>query len=604
MRALIPNAIIVAISILLFSSCYEPSVTNYNDLKEPAEPTTFMIDYFNSIDTIFAEPNFPIVFRYDAGQYQLRWAACVIDSNEKDMIECKIENSKFTLSSLNLNPNSTHTIDVYIFTNSHTGSLADKLGQEGFMGHRRWILRYLPSGGMLPDIIKSELVGGVQTFLINPASYCYAPFYIEKSFDQTKWTYVEICNGMVAQDLKYAGEECYYRVSCLHNGKIESDIYKMSNRLPNIKVECSTSGIRFSWDKSPYKNVECYEIVHDGQTLAVQNIDQNYYSIPYTKTIRSEYSVYFLSKYNQKYSSRESNSVYCKPAIYYGEELLPERLRNSYVFNTINFEGSNGKFIYFTEYSTASRTKKLLIYDSEANAITDSITIPYAKVTLSANGEWVANYDDPGHEFVTINIPSKKISDVMWFNYYSSKNATYSVAISNNGIITYSDNLQIRIYNAKSGGFISTEKGVPGCYLSISPDGNIVLVGSSRRLVIFERNGDVYSQTFDKYFSDVTDISFIAGSNKEYMIQSNEGFSIGTVGDTTFKQTLTKYSTKDAQLDPFGRIVSINSDNAVSFYSLDSESLLSTFTNPRNKGTYFIFNNYVYCGMNARTKIL
>jgi hypothetical protein len=126
---------------LLTNSCFNPSSTNYVEVSSETTEPNIVIDFNVIGDTIKINHDCAVKFTYSIGDNKLNWVKVFIDTTEYTTSDIGNHTFSFNISRSTLKPG-IHNIDIIIFTNSNTGSLADHLKVEGYLAESKWILLF------------------------------------------------------------------------------------------------------------------------------------------------------------------------------------------------------------------------------------------------------------------------------------------------------------------------------------------------------------------------------------------------------------------------------------------------------------------------------
>ena len=132
--------LILTISVLFTSCEYEPNGSNFVQLTPPADSLAIGISLndINPLDTIYIYQDTRILIKINA-EKELQQATILIDGQE-------LWDNPFDFT---LRPNElgegVHTLTVKAVFASGSGSLADMMGLEGYMGELSWNIRVIPN---------------------------------------------------------------------------------------------------------------------------------------------------------------------------------------------------------------------------------------------------------------------------------------------------------------------------------------------------------------------------------------------------------------------------------------------------------------------------
>lgn len=131
--------IICLFLILILNSCmYELSDYYDNPVNlNPTPPTISVTELDLAIDTVYVYGYHSAAFNFQSDNQEIQGVKLLIDDVVVDSVASSNGTFKFSGYSTT---NGIHKLTLQVFTNSGTGSIADKLGGEGFVNSRDWVL--------------------------------------------------------------------------------------------------------------------------------------------------------------------------------------------------------------------------------------------------------------------------------------------------------------------------------------------------------------------------------------------------------------------------------------------------------------------------------
>ena len=247
----------ILIAILLFTSCeYDPSGNNFIELTPPDDFIAIEISLndIDPADTIYVFQDARVSVRINA-EKKLKQAVALIDGKEY-----YLSNSSDFILRRNELKEGVHKLTVNAVFTSDTGSLAEMMGMEGYMGEMSWNIRIMPD--IMPDAEKNFTVdyrlneeGFLEFYWENaiPENYiknyvvCYPDnFHTQMISNPTQKTFVDY--GYVC------GWTSYEITTNLQTGHSYSKRVTLNKPAPKIYFEnVSLKELRIYWDK-PFAN--------------------------------------------------------------------------------------------------------------------------------------------------------------------------------------------------------------------------------------------------------------------------------------------------------------------------------------------------------------
>lgn len=473
MRNFVFRIVLAIVAILSFNSCYEPNGANNVDIEKPKPPESISIDYYTSGDTIFWIAGSALRFTFSAGGAELRWARLVFDSSETNYSNCELQkNGFYTYDPGRLQPG-VHKVDVYIFTKTYTGSLADIMNAEGFVGKRRWTLIYLNS---VPDILSVTAENGIGIVSWDSKAQLLPYCYLQKSLSMD-WITID-SNFNIGQtntkDRYYVGESCMYRLlaSDRHGNSLQSETFYAFTSIPKLNWapgENSTAS-KLSWERTPYDSgFQCYRIkCGSAEPIYIYDINQTSVEVPLEADFISQYASLTVVPKNQPKDFTLCQERFTQNVYLLGGELLPPRL--NYLYDTRYLGSAKGLVYYLTRSYSGPIDYLTLIYDPATNTIADSISLPFESIAISFNGKYLLNYSNSLSQFCLFDAETKKVGVVYNYSDLSNmKGGASSANVSDNGTIVIGNTLSMNVFDGIRGLPISSAEGAEISY--ISPNG-------------------------------------------------------------------------------------------------------------------------------------
>lgn len=123
----------------LFTSCIYNSNEIYENIviKNPSSPEIGVVNLDLNSDTIFFYGSQKIQFNFTSSNQKIQGVRLLVDTTVIQTISSNSGTFSFDIYSIS---NGLHTITMQVFTESGTGSIADKLNSESFLFSKNWAL--------------------------------------------------------------------------------------------------------------------------------------------------------------------------------------------------------------------------------------------------------------------------------------------------------------------------------------------------------------------------------------------------------------------------------------------------------------------------------
>lgn len=264
------NKLIFTIStILLFAACeYEPSGTNFLDLTPPEDyiPVDISLNEIDPSDTIYLYRNALISIKISSPKELLR-AEVLLDGE-------KYKNMSANTFDFMCYPDEIdegeHKLTVVAGFTSGTGSLAEIMGMEGYMGEMSWNIRVIHN---LKDRFKVKHrineEGFLELYWNNAIPDSYIEGYtINSIYTQKADITINDARQKSFVDYGYVCGNVSYEVKTyLKDGNVFSRMHSVNSPTPTIHFEdLGLDSLRVYWDK-PLANGRFY-FIEDNDTIA------------------------------------------------------------------------------------------------------------------------------------------------------------------------------------------------------------------------------------------------------------------------------------------------------------------------------------------------
>ncbi len=251
------------LAILLLPGCeYDPEGKYEVEVKEITEVPELLINLNFATDTLYVPTNYMVKVEYQSGDPFVRYASFFL--NNKQLAVSEVSGYFYiTFNSSVYQTHTPYTLNFSFFRSSGSGSLADKLQQEGFLYSRKYILYFVNENEMAPRILRAVNENG-------KLKVCWEK-YMGFGFLRYFIRPIESENIAVIEDQNVT--------SCIYNSYIgfgttlelltetednifHSGYYTVAPELPVLKAQLTDdSAIKFTWGKSRYpQNITGYKV--------------------------------------------------------------------------------------------------------------------------------------------------------------------------------------------------------------------------------------------------------------------------------------------------------------------------------------------------------
>jgi len=267
---------LVIILSILQSCTFEPKGEEYVTIDPAGKTPDIQINLNLAADTLYIPTNTETTFAYGLNNEKVNWAQFNVNGAQSDVIKIQ-PNMVSLVRSFKENAGVTYSLEMKIFAKSQTGSIADRIGAEGFMISRKWTIIIVNISQLASRITKADFVDG--TIKIEWEKYIGAEFInykiykLLRYFQQYKFLVATInSRGQTSYiDSTYCGEESQYYV--VTNDNYQGSVYTVQGPIPILTAENNANGdILLKWSKPPYyKNLKGYRISCPDKSLQVQS---------------------------------------------------------------------------------------------------------------------------------------------------------------------------------------------------------------------------------------------------------------------------------------------------------------------------------------------
>jgi len=252
--------------LLILQSCaFEPKGEAFVTVDPTGQMPNIQINLNLSVDTLYIPKNKSIIFAYGLNGAEVNWAKFIINGKETDLTTFSSNNVELT-QTFNDATGKIVPLEMQIFTKSKTGSIADKIGAEGYLISKKWTIKVMEYYQLASNISKVEFVDG--TLKLEWTKYKGFGFtnykvYKEIYYGSKRLTLVATINSIdqtSVVDNTYHGEPSHYYI--LTNDMFQGSSTSASGPIPDISsLTTMTGDFLIKWTKPPfYKNLKGYRI--------------------------------------------------------------------------------------------------------------------------------------------------------------------------------------------------------------------------------------------------------------------------------------------------------------------------------------------------------
>lgn len=520
---------------LCFHSCeYEPTKVYQRSVDQnvlPPEIQTIELNLDN--DSIYLYTDKVVNFVFNTSNQKIKAVRFLLDGNEQKIVYSN--NGVFTLDYGDITEG-VHTLLIEIYTEAGTGSIADKIGVEGYLFSKGWAL--IVNKSYYKEINATDQNGFLK---ITWAKYLGSDFKEYIVYRTRGWgSEIEIKRLKTAGfiDSTYVGEggEYIIKVNTLNETLIWWSRLDLQQDLPEVKFTATENNqYSFHWNRSRFYNaVDTFEIY--------QNIG-NYGKYTRVKSTQNPDDTIFFTTalfgddvtVNLKLVPKNKIILYTPPYYYLYESSLNVNMGfsflDSYKSITDIHQVNNDEFIYVQYYDS------LIKYSISKKRITEKIGF---HATGCSTGEFYSLKTSPSGKYLTTYVGCN--DDVLWTNSnnlsnYSLRNLKYltgqqyvpSIPISDIGTgIIHGTGEGFYLYDFNSSVTLAHYKKdfYGGRGLTISPSGEyLFIIDDSLRLFQF-KDGDFKNIWSQSQFINIKFYEFNALDPSQLVYWDGNKFSV------------------------------------------------------------------------------
>lgn len=258
---------LILVLLILQSCSYEPKGEEFIKLDPTGKAPNVEVNLNFTTDTIYLQRNEQITFSYTVNGDKVNWAKFIINGKEINIESDRTGTIQlpWLISDADF-AKGTFPMEMNIYTHSQTGSIADKIGAEGFLLSKTWTVVVKDSYNLGSKITNFEFVDGSQKITWEKyKGINFQNYQVYKGINNTSGSFY-LLTSIISQDQTsfidntYHGEDCYYWI--VTNGKYVGKNTVTKGPIPLVTATNTISGdILLKWTKPPfYKNLKGYRI--------------------------------------------------------------------------------------------------------------------------------------------------------------------------------------------------------------------------------------------------------------------------------------------------------------------------------------------------------
>jgi hypothetical protein len=464
----------------MFSCEYEPNGENFVKIDPITIVPTLNVDLNVNSDTVFVPINYSPYLTYKSEDTLLKVANAYLDDKLYSTNNSKDGEFNFSLSGIE---NSIHYLRVEFFKRSGTGSIADKLGAEGFVYSKSWVIIFKFENEVSSKIYKFKPTEG--TLNIEWTKYQgigfkeYRIYHGDGSGNILDTiAFINDINTVSYIDSSFVGYKLEYIVEIKTDKRILGRISSFfEDQLPKAWVNTNSEGkFLIRWDQNKYlKNIKQYDIYETfhyqwnvvNKIASTNNASDLQYIFDNSKWgVISKFYINPIPKKNN-HPIKEFNVELKSKSSFTNESVLGDSI-SQYMDNII--AAPLGDYCYYQIPNYVCK------YNSKS-ATTEKYPIiaDWSRLIASLDGKLLVVFTSGNFKLYntasmnTINTVSQKDISGYDVNLY---NPNFKFSLSNSGIVVFY-NQGIFIYdlinNKLLGSFIIDDFSNIGYFLKISP---------------------------------------------------------------------------------------------------------------------------------------
>ena len=299
---------LILFSIVFYSCVFSPTKENFIEVNKdvPAPEITDQVLDLES-DTLFVWKYTRFNFNLTAGNVAIH--SVVVNFNNTNA-EFGSGQGSFEVNP-SVIPSGTYKVEIKVYTGSGTGSLADKVGAEGYEFKREWTL--IVEKPQIPDIkITPGIENGYLKFSWNKVDKPYFKSYKITGYDNGVFnTYSrEYKNKNITSfvDSTYVGGSITFNLSINYYNENNNDAWvqgQITYNFPvSIKFREDKDSLHISWNKNPFHCTKSI-ITNNGSNLFTVNSDSIFTVAATGLGGLVQYDLIFMPVNKSKWSNNE-----------------------------------------------------------------------------------------------------------------------------------------------------------------------------------------------------------------------------------------------------------------------------------------------------------
>jgi hypothetical protein len=472
------NLAAILLCVLIACSCeFEPTEKFNAQIPVPDEAPPIDTDLDFDSDTIHLYWSTSVKFHVDAGSHVISHVLYNIDNEWHSAL---FENGSYVLD-LDLDEPGTYSLKVSIVLKTGTGSIADRLGAEGFeYNSKTWTVIYAPA-----DIETNMTYHFGAEGLVIAWKKCQIPRFREYRLRELSTGCYFVQNDTSFLNVNYVGQESRYDlfVTDDDNNSYWWGTCNVPRNLPVLKLREVNKQLALTWNLTEFSdNASEFQVfindqvtwwrllgrVDNSDTILIPGNDE----IPFGSLV--QFSLYSVPKV---FASIENNSLFRS---YTGSSTFalpgPEFSNNM---------GLGCRGFFFRDYSSALN-KVMLFRHSAENETTEAIMEYNSNIDISANEVFLLK---SGSGIIELFDPEtcSKIKSVDIKSQVPGYHDGLFPVVSDNGICIFSFTDTLYAYDVLND-YMASKKAIPYGSLRISPDGSLFTVSRSDSFFVYSLN--------------------------------------------------------------------------------------------------------------------
>lgn len=250
---------------ILQSCTLEPKGEHFVTVDPTPKMPNIQINLNFNTDTLYIPRQKSITFAYGMSSKEVIWSKLIIYGKETSPMTYSQDTARMKWTFLD-NAGTIGPLEMQILYRSHTGSLGDKIGAEGVLFTKKWILKLMEYNQLASTITKTEFIDG--TLKLDWTRFPGTEFTNYKIYKEVN--YASLPRQLLATitsrnqnsftDNTYHGETSFYYI--VTNDEFMGPSNMVQGPLPTLSFLTTQTGeFLLKWTKPPfYKNLRGYRI--------------------------------------------------------------------------------------------------------------------------------------------------------------------------------------------------------------------------------------------------------------------------------------------------------------------------------------------------------